>query len=707
MLAKTTIIHKMSKNKIISSESDLDHEENMIEMKDIIKDQKEEEQKEREFDEVLRDIESTGNNKKKKKKRKNKKAEDEIEENKEKIPEKKFEEKGTETVEKAIETQDLEKKENIDIENNKNSDKKKKAKKAKGFFLYEVLSQKKKDKKQKKKDNIQPARITQIQISNTCQSTSKKQEEKVDISSQKNSVSILKTKYFKKEPYVMLTETKESLIELKGENKTPNKVFNSDYLMEYDSLEGSKTSSFSKNLESTSPGISTSQSNLEIEQNEFKKNQKKNMNRVNKVIYKNNTNNIIPQQPIINNFFIIKNNYKKKYNNHGNITQNLNFNNFQMKMSNFFDSLSSEIMNYEKNLNKIMEILLPYKEKCINKIRKLLNRIINNNYEFDLKLYGSYVTKLSIETSDIDILIRFRKLKKDNPGSTTSVSDIISLLQKGFIILKGNHFILTIDAIYTASVPVLKLEVDLKKLIPEEVGEKIKSQYIFNIEEIYKLNFDFTFLEIKEENQIINNTINDKNDINIPSLEIIKFINKNLSIYPEIRPILLILKRYMHINKLNSTYKGGISSYSLFLLVLSYFQYLNENKHLYNFNNIGKKLYHFFDFFCHFNFESFIVDVSKIPCFILNNSNENNITIIDPITSLNVSKSSYQLDEIKNTFGKGMILLYNKMICGKNDSFTNEKAEKKTMDILWDLFMNMNFIFNNNINFFNYNMESN
>ena len=54
-----------------------------------------------------------------------------------------------------------------------------------------------------------------------------------------------------------------------------------------------------------------------------------------------------------------------------------------------------------------------------------------------------------------------------------------------------------------------------------------------------------------------------------------------------------------------------------------------------------------------------------------------------------------------------MILLYNKMICGKNDSFTNEKAEKKTMDILWDLFMNMNFIFNNNINFFNYNMESN
>ena len=41
----------------------------------------------------------------------------------------------------------------------------------------------------------------------------------------------------------------------------------------------------------------------------------------------------------------------------------------------------------------------PYKEKCINKIRKLLNRIINNNYEFDLKLYGSYVPESSSRNS--------------------------------------------------------------------------------------------------------------------------------------------------------------------------------------------------------------------------------------------------------------------------------------------------------------------
>ena len=51
-----------------------------------------------------------------------------------------------------------------------------------------------------------------------------------------------------------------------------------------------------------------------------------------------------------------------------------------------------------------------------------------------------------------------------------------------------------------------------------------------------------------------------------------------------------ILKKYFNHIKLNSTYNGGLSSFSLFLLVLAYLKSVLDEQ-------IGTELYHFFIFF--------------------------------------------------------------------------------------------------------------
>lgn len=198
-----------------------------------------------------------------------------------------------------------------------------------------------------------------------------------------------------------------------------------------------------------------------------------------------------------------------------------------------------------------------------------------------------------------------------------------------------------------------------------------------------KLNFDFTFLEVDDI---------DKDQI-IPSQKIIKFIKDSIIIYPNIKPIILILKRYMQIQKLNSSYHGGISSFSLFLLLASYNKQLfNENKLLdknKDFENLlGQILYGFFMFYSNFNFEIHSIDLNKNnPFILLEEFNESNITLIDPITGLNAAKSTFKLDQIKFAFNNA-ILRINEIFFNNINSIKNNNDEN---NIIKELFTTNNF----------------
>ena len=130
------------------------------------------------------------------------------------------------------------------------------------------------------------------------------------------------------------------------------------------------------------------------------------------------------------------------------------------------------------------------------------------------------------------------------------------------------------------------------------------------------------------------------------------YIKECTMLYPQIFDIVYIMKRFLYNRKLNKSYQGGISSYSLFLLTLAF---IKSYKSKYDIP-IASLFIEYLYFYSNFNFFNTIIQPSK----------ENNIfekkeydprnqclDIIDPITGLNVAKSTFRIEEIQSAFRNG------------------------------------------------------
>ena len=368
--------------------------------------------------------------------------------------------------------------------------------------------------------------------------------------------------------------------------------------------------------------------------------------------------------------------------------------------SELFNDLTEEILSHEKSVTNNLNLLKKFREEIYQKILHFIENILNkNNIKVKLNNYGSHETGLSTEFSDIDILIKFCKNDNINNiclNSQQNIEEILSLIYNGFYKEKEKYNIIQINAISTASVPVIKIKCNLEDIIPYEIKNKIKENYLFNFEEdILQFNFDFTFQEVEKIDS----------DKKIPSLEIIPYIKNCLNVYKEIKPIMLILKRFIKINKLNLSFQGGLSSYSLFLLLYSYI----KSVYIPN-NSLGLYLYSFFEFYSNFNFGIYSINPKlECPFILLDELHECGMMLIDPITSLNVAKSTHKIDQIKSVLTKGMISIRNIILTNKNKDyihnlnynkyiFLNELFKSRNGTLIFDkLIPQFNLINPNNI----------
>ena len=344
----------------------------------------------------------------------------------------------------------------------------------------------------------------------------------------------------------------------------------------------------------------------------------------------------------------------------------------------------------------ILNSLTNIKNYCIEEIKNIIKITyddIRNNFSIDL--YGSFTTGLMIEASDIDIRIKINDCKKKD-------------FEKYFFILhnklKDENKFENIIPISTASVPVIKLLINIEKFI---IGKKdlekdfikfkqltLFKNYIFDKKELLQIKIDITFIinyYQNNNNEIFDKFQNDKLTINSISnnnneISIVSYIKKQLEEYPEIKPVLRLLKRYFYIKKMNSSFEGGLSSYNLFLLVLSFAKYqkifnLNQSKII----NLGLFLMQFLEFFGKFfDFKNNLININSPYIYELNNyisyRSGKSIIILDPLTGLNASKSSYKIGEIQKMFinaldffEKERIIYENEIIKEKNDKRDNDK----------------------------------
>ena len=367
----------------------------------------------------------------------------------------------------------------------------------------------------------------------------------------------------------------------------------------------------------------------------------------------------------------------------------------------FMEKLHNDILKNEIKVNNILQILSKFKNYCIEEVKTIIKNAYNNNlFDYSIDLYGSFITGLMIEASDIDIRIKINGCRKED-------------FEKYFFILynkvEDEKKFESITPIITASVPVIKLILNIEKFINKEKNlEKdfikfkqlsIFKNYLFDKKELLQIKIDVTFIVNYLENnnsnnfEIINKAHNDKlnpinNILNNNDNEIsnISYIKKQLDEYPEIRPILKLLKRYFYIKKMNSSFEGGLSSYNLFLLILSYAKY----QKLYNLNpykkvNLGFFLVQFLEFFGNiFDFKNYLININSPYIYELNHFSHYNsgksLIILDPITGLNASKSSYKIGEIQNMFLNAFNYFEKEKINYENDIIKNERNDKRNND---------------------------
>ena len=317
-----------------------------------------------------------------------------------------------------------------------------------------------------------------------------------------------------------------------------------------------------------------------------------------------------------------------------------------------FSDLTLELQDYNLNVNNNNIKLNPIRNVYLNKLSKILKNNLSSFYDIDIIKYGSFITNLSIEGSDIDILIKYKPIQNKN----TFVSDLISILYK------NQYEFDYIKPITTASVPVIKIQFDITSLIDlNDVPNYIDE------EDLNKLKFDITFKEDDFYSEYYIKTIN--------------FVQESINNYPYIKNIILFLKRYFKKINLNKSYNGGLSSYSLFLLVLAF---LKNNKFS-NDISIGKQLYYFIEFYSFFNFSEYMIKVSEEYPFVQIEDNFKNdkIIIIDPINQLNVAKSSFKNEDIKNAFIKALNII---KVNGLKIEQKDFEANSNSLKILYSIF---------------------
>jgi len=176
--------------------------------------------------------------------------------------------------------------------------------------------------------------------------------------------------------------------------------------------------------------------------------------------------------------------------------------------------LHNEILDYVKWITPSAED----KSTRQNLVRKI-KRVVKESYpEAVVMVFGSCATGLNLPNSDIDLLVYNPQLKE-----LTMLNKICNTLVKAIEVQ-------SIEPLKFTKVPLIKLQ-----------------------EKNTKINVDISF-----------NRTN-----GIYCVKLVKFLQKK---YPELKPLILILKAFLKGRELNETYHGGVGSFLLTMLVTSYLQ---------------------------------------------------------------------------------------------------------------------------------------
>lgn len=273
--------------------------------------------------------------------------------------------------------------------------------------------------------------------------------------------------------------------------------------------------------------------------------------------------------------------------------------------------LQRDLTDYQQYVREIISHKRPTIEQLIANIQAVVDEV---NPDYRVCLYGSYSTGLCLPWSDIDVVLCHQ-------GDHHSED---YLLGKIYVRIINKPWVKSHKFIENTNVPIIKL--------------------------VSNDTFQF-HIDISIEN--------DKHF----GLKCVELVKSYLVTYSVLEPIVLALKTLLNNGSLNNPYTGGLSSYGLILMVVSFIQSEIEGKRL-NFESptiLGETflgvLGHYGIFF---DFTKYLIMTYPPNKDLADNEQDNivpfgqnmhELIIVDPLNKQNnVAKSTFQFMNIKMAF---------------------------------------------------------
>lgn len=199
-------------------------------------------------------------------------------------------------------------------------------------------------------------------------------------------------------------------------------------------------------------------------------------------------------------------------------------------------------------------------------------------------MFGSLSTGIALESSDMDLVITGLKIQDRD--------DVISHIRILTEFFNKSYYFKNVNAIESASFPVIKLETDLQKVREAENPEN-KSEID---PKMRYLQIDITF----EDHTRVKSDLFwegaewDQSHLHHLGIKSIHLVKTYLKDYVHLKEITLCVKKLLSLKGLNSPYTGGLSSYGVVLMIVAYMNFFSlQNAWL----NISQLLIHFLEFY--------------------------------------------------------------------------------------------------------------
>lgn len=348
--------------------------------------------------------------------------------------------------------------------------------------------------------------------------------------------------------------------------------------------------------------------------------------------------------------------------------------------------LNKEIKSFVHQVNRGLRDIRP----LLNKVLRRVERQVGSQwFSATVEIYGSYLTGLFLPSSDLDVVIV-------GICDVTIDEAILKLARE----LKKQAWVLSLNAITSAKVPVIKLVAILddrcKKITVDisfcEQDMQPRNQHgAHSAQPLYLQqmlpHFVPSFSPPKPSSPSSSNPSSPSTSMNSTKFDIQQPIHSGIATsnliksyfkcLPFLRPMALVMKQFLVDNDLNDTYTGGLSSYCMVMMIISFLQFRAAGQITpYTLGGLGTVLMECLNFYAYyFDYQTWGLRVNLptdyqrnwkspiLPNVFFLDYPSKTLVIEDPLNpSNNIANSVFQMWRISDAFKQTLESLHAKLL---------------------------------------------